>query len=98
MRHLFARCYCLHGGDFIRCCDNFINLGEIKLSFPEKEKMERQEWWGGGGLQSETLLALGWGRNTSPRNYFGTIDTAEPFSSILMRYARLMLPAVLGCR
>ena len=46
MRHLFARCYCLHGGDFIRCCDNFINFGEIRLSFPEKEKMERHRGFG----------------------------------------------------
>lgn len=39
MRHLFARCYCLHGADFIRCRYNFINLvGERSLySFYLKE-------------------------------------------------------------
>lgn len=36
MRHLFARCYCLHGGDFIRCCDNFINLGGNQSLFPRE--------------------------------------------------------------
>lgn len=29
------------------------------------------------------------------KELLSTIDTAEPFSSILMRYAQLMLPAVL---
>lgn len=67
MRHLFARCYCLHGGDFIRCCDNFINLGEIRLFSTEGENGEAK---GGGGSGSETSVTLGrWGRNTSPRNY-----------------------------
>lgn len=50
MHHLFARCYCLHGGDFIRCCDNFINLGEIRFFPREGENGEAK----GGG--SETTL------------------------------------------
>jgi len=44
MHHLFARCYCLHCGDFIRCSDNFINLGgnQTGFFFVEKTKMERK--------------------------------------------------------
>lgn len=46
MRHLFARCYCLHGGDFIRCCDNFINLGGKSDSLSQR----RRKWRGKGGF------------------------------------------------
>lgn len=51
MRHLFARWYCLHSGDFIRYCDNFIKLGEIRLFPREGENGEVK-----GSSGSETLL------------------------------------------
>lgn len=63
MRHLFARCYCLHGGDFIRCCDNFINLGEIRLFPTEGENGEVK------GVQDLSCYISKMGENTSARNY-----------------------------
>lgn len=93
MRHLFARCYCLHGGDFIRCCDNFINLGEIRLSFSEREKMERQRRL----RDLKRCYFSEMGEEYITEELLSTIDTAEPFSSILMRYAQLMLPAASDC-
>lgn len=89
MRHLFARCYCLHGGDFIRCCDNFINLGEIRL-FPQR----RRKWRGKGGVRDLRRCYISrMGEGYIIQELPGTIGTAGPFSSTLMRYAQLMLPA-----
>ena len=93
MRHLSARCYCLHGGDFIRWCDNFINLLEIRL-------FRRQG--GNGGAKGVRNLIRRYisrmGEEYITEELQGTIEAAEPFSSILMRYAQLMPPTVLGCR
>lgn len=89
MHHLFARCYCLHGGDFIRCCDNFINLGEIRFFPREGENGEAK----GGDLKRRYIGKMG--EEYITKELLSTIDTAEPFSSILMRYAQLRLPAVL---
>lgn len=37
-RHLFARCYCLHCGHFLTCCDNFIKRVEINPSHQNEHR------------------------------------------------------------
>lgn len=73
MRHLFARCYCLHGADFIRYHYNFINSvcvcvwGGVSLYFlPQR----RWKWRGKKEFCTWNVATLArWGRNISQRNY-----------------------------
>lgn len=91
MHHVFARCYCLYGGDFIRCCDNVINFKEISL-FPEQGETR-----GKRVADSGRLFYL---PDDGGIDHRGITEAeaykAEPLCCALMRYVQAMIPTVGG--
>lgn len=100
--HLFARCYCLHAGDFIRCCDNFINLVVVMVCgvslffffFSENIKLERLS---GVRYQQPGCISNTEAEYITRGNYWAQQTWQNPSTPVLMRYARLMLSTVPGC-